>query len=270
MSNVYRNQKTGLITATGKIKEISEDRMVLTLSTEEYDRGQKKKAPVDFIVSTGVPFTEDYQIGYTATAVGYPRGKGVIAGESVLIGNDLYENMDYVVVSGLVKFARMNEEKNADGTPKVKQDGITPKKPHYDVTISVYEKDKWVDHIIKVYAGNPEEGKKSPVDRIAACFKNFDSKENRIRATFVTTPGQSYSYTVNKDGREYINNACSHIGFASFDVEYIDAEKQKTQAPAQTPVKAADAPAAQTPSTVNTQDGFTAADLSMDEDEMFK
>lgn len=272
MSKIYRNQSSGITVVSGKIKSIAEDRMVMVVTTDDYDRTAKKNNPVDLTISSGVPFEEEFKAGYSVTAAGYQHGKGVIAAEAVFTGNDSYETQDLAVVTGLVKFARMNEEKNADGSAKMKQDGTTPRKPHYDVTITVKEGDKWVDHVIKIYEGNIEEGKKSQMEKAEALFKNFDKETNRIRATFVTTPGQAYHYTVNKDGKEYVNYGCSHMGYKSLDVEFLDT-KEKTQGtpavekPQTQNAQPAQEPMQQTP--VQSGAGFD-QDLSIDEDEMFK
>lgn len=269
MSRVYRNQASGLVVVSGKIKSISEDRMVMTVTSEEYSRSIGKSEPVELNVSSSTPYEEEIRVGYSVTVSGYPRGKGVIHAEIAEIGNHTFETQDLAVVSGLVKFARMNEEKNADGTPKMKQDGVTPKKPHYDVTITSKDGDKYVDHVIRVYDGNREEGKPSQTDRIAKAFSRFDRETNRIRATFVTQPGQPYSYTsTGKDGKEYVNCVSTHMGYKSMDLEFIDQRERGKDAPAK---KQEDKEAPQNAAPVNTGSGFEAqaADLEAEE-EMFK
>lgn len=274
MSKWYKSQKTGINVISGKIKSISEDRMVMTVAAEEYDKTEKKNVPVEATISSGIPFEDDFKVGYSVTATGYQRGKGAIFAEAVSLGNDTYENEDLAVVSGLVRFARLNEEKNADGTPKMKQDG-TPKKPHYDITVTARNNEgNFVNHVIKVYEGIHEDGKKSQMDIVSGLFKNFDRENNRARVTIVTSPGQSYTSTnTGKDGKEYTNFYCSHMGYKSLDVEFVD-QKEKTQgaptaskAPA-TQEKMPQTPVAPQPS-VQSGNGFE-QDLQMDEDEMFK
>lgn len=274
--NVYKNQASGLVVATGKIKSVSEDRMVMTVTSEQYDRTAKKNEEVELNVSSGTPFEDSFKNGYGVTVAGYQRGKGAIVADAAFIGNDYFETQDLAVVTGLVKYARLNEEKDENGAPKMKQDGKTPKKPHYDVTISVNEGDKWVDHVIRIYEGIHEEGKKSQMDRAAALFSKFDKESNRIRATFVTSPGQSYSRTVTKNGKEYVNYGCSHIGFKFMDVEFVDQkEKAKNTPAAEKPESApvqqtpAPTPAPQPQAPVQSGNGFE-QNLALDEDELFK
>ena len=267
----YKNQASGVIVSSGKIKSVSEDRMVLTLVSSEFDRGTSANVEKEYEVSCGIPFGDEYKPGFTVTAVGYQRGKGVIMAESVLAGNDVYETQDLAVVSGLVKFARLNEEKNADGTPKTKQDG-SPKKPHFDITVTVHDGEKYVDHVVKVYEGAVEQGKKSQMDIVKSLFKNFDRESNRIRVSIVTQPGQSYSRTVNKDGKEYVNWGCSHMGYRSLDVDFIDAKEKTNDAP-QKPQQEQPVPQPQEqPQITQPQNGagFDAPNISMEEDELFK
>lgn len=271
MSKVYLNQATGLtVIENGKIKSISEDRMTMVVTADEYNRAENKNVSVDTTIVGTIPFDADYKVGFNVTAAGYKRGKGTIGAETILSGNDTYENQDLAIVTGFVKFTRMNEEKNQDGTVKLNREG-KPKKPHYDVTITVNEDGKWVDHIIKVYEMPTEDGKKSNMDRVANLFRNFDAKENRIRATFVTTPGQrdSYPYT-KKDGTEGMNHVCYHMGYKSMDVEFVDA-KEKTQ----TAPVASKAPNVPTPQPMPTQyapaqsgTGFDSV-IERDDDELF-
>jgi hypothetical protein len=259
---IYTNQNSGLTVATGKIKALSEDRTVLTIVAEEYKDGERKD--VELNISNPIGFNpDDYKVGFTVTAAGYKHGKGVIQAERVLVGNDIFETADLTVVTGLVKFARYNEEKDKDGNPRLKQDG-TPRKPHFDITISVKEDDKYVDHTIKVYEGRHEEGKKSQLERVQAMFSRFDRQTNRISVAVVTQPGVPRSYTVTKDLKEYTNFVCDHMGYKSIDVEYIDA-REKTQAPAQKAAPTQTAPVAQAPA--QEQNGFSAAEMDMGEQE---
>lgn len=265
--NVYKNDKSGLMVTTGKIKSISDDRMVMVITTERYDSSQNARKELDITVVSGTPYEDNFKVGYTATAIGYQQGINTMTAEDVLTKNEIFETQELTIVSGLVKFARLNEEKNADGSPKMKKDGVTPKKPHYDVTISVNEGGKYVDHVIRVYDNPVPEGKKTQKDRVAAMFSKFDKDNYRIRATFVTTPGQTYTTTNVRDNKEYVNYGCTHMGFKSVDIEYLDADKQMTQVqekPTATPVKEVAQPQ-------NNGTGFEAQDFNYgDDEEMFK
>lgn len=254
----YVNQTTGLAVVTGKIDSISEDRMVMVVKSQAYDRAKKVTDEVLVNVTSNVGFDESFKPGFSVMAAGYQRGKGNIVAECASIGNESLETPDLAVVSGLVKFARLNEEKNTDGTPKMKADGVTPKKPHFDITITVNEGGKYVDHIIKVYANPNVEAEKSPMAIMQRAFKNFDNKTNRIRATFVTQPGNSYSNTVKKDGKEYVNHACSHIGYKTFDLEYVDQKEKTTSKQTEVNQKAPEEPVAEAP----TNNGFDEFDNS--------
>lgn len=223
----YR-QKSGFTVVVGKIKSFSDDRMVMIVETEERQPNVKESTPLEFQVTSAIPFEDAYKPGYTVTAAGWPRGKNVIGADSVMIGNDHFETQDIAIVTGFVKFARMNEEKNSDGTQKMKQDGVTPKKPHFDITVSVKEGDKFVDHIVKVYEGKTEPGKTNQMERMAKLFSKFDRDTNRIAASIVTSPGSYDSYTTTKNGMEYTNNVCYHMGVKTIDVDFVD-QKEKGQ-----------------------------------------
>lgn len=264
----YTNQNSGLVVVAGKIKAISNDRTVMTVETEEYVKdvngGSRKTVEMNVSNPLGFP-ADDYKVGYSVTAVGYKHGKGTIQADRVLTGNDIYEGQDLTVITGFVKFARLNEEKNADGTPKMKQDGVSPRKPHFDITLSVKEGDDYVNHVIKIYDGNTEPGAKSQIDRAKAMFGRFDRESNRIKVSVVTQPGQRRSYTTVQNGREYNNLVCDHMGYKSIDVEYIDQKERDkgAQANDKQPAQQA-APAEQAQ---NGQNGFAAQDMEIGENE---
>jgi hypothetical protein len=171
----------------------------------------------------------------------------------------------------------MNEEKNADGTARLRQDG-SPRKPHYDVTVSVKGEEHYVDHVIRVY--DSPNAQKSNIETMKRMFGHFNKESNRISVTFVTTPGQERSYVTMRNGNEYTNFVIDHMGYKSMDVEYLD-QREKTaskeaapeaaKAPAQTaqaPVQEApvqETPAAQAP----VQNGFTAPELDLDAEKEF-
>lgn len=267
MSKIYRNQKSGTVVASGIIKGISEDRMCMTIACQEYDRNTKQSNEVVMEAITQVPYGDEYRVGFAATAVGYPRGTGKMSAESVMIGNDYVETNDLAIVSGLVKFATYRDEMNADGTPKLNQKQ-EPKKPHFDITISVKEDDKYVDHVVKVYDRPVKEGEKSEIEKCKARFANFDRETNRVRATIVTRPGTAYVSTVQKGDREYVNNAMSHMGITSMDLDYIDKERaEKSKGDAQ-PAKAAE-PAPQEAPVNEPASGFDAPAMDLEAEQEF-
>lgn len=260
----YVNQSTGLAVVTGKIKSISDDRMVMVVTSEQYDRTAGKNAEIEINASAGIPYDDSFKVGFGVTAAGYQRGKGTIIVESASVGNNAYETQDLAVITGFVTFAGLNEEKNADGSQKMKADGVTPRKPHFDVTIRVMEDGKAVNHVIKVYENPNEPAGKGQFDRVQKLFKNFDRESNRIKATFVTQPGQAYSSKKVKDGQEYVNNFSSHIGYKSMDIEFLDQkEKGKEDVAKEAPAQAA--PVQEAP-----KSGFDAPPTLEDGDDYFR
>lgn len=290
MGNMYTSRNSGLTVAMGKIKSIANDKLSMVIEATEYVQNSNTKKTesraVDVNVRSAVPFTEaGYRVGYQATAVGYGRGLdgNVMQAQAVLVGADCYEDAALAVVKGTVKRTFMNEEKNQDGSPKLNREG-KPKKRHFDITVTVKDEtnNRWVDHVIRVYDGKVEPGKRGQIEQMQYRFKDFDPEHNRMAVTFITQPAEikerTYIKTNGQPGTAY---AAYHLGCVKMDYEYLG-EKQQTRgneqaAPAQSqaPVQNTPAQAAPTPTPASvptpapaTGNGFEVAPDAPDMDEM--
>lgn len=302
MGNMYTNRNSGLTVAMGKIKSIAEDRLSMVIEASEYVQEQDSHNPqvkktvskaVDVNVRSSVPFTDaDYRVGYQATAVGYGKGTGNMAmqAQAVLIGADMFECEALAVVKGTVKRTLMNEEKNSDGTPKLNRDG-KPRKPHFDIVIAVPDKvnNRWVDHVIKIYDGKTEPGKRGQIEQMKYRLKDFDYEQNGVAATFVTQPAEiKEKEYIKKNGETGVSYSAYHIGCIKMDFEYIGertrAKENEHGTPAQVQPQAPSQPAPQASNPAPTPqpsyeapttggNGFEAADSAtapgMEEMELF-
>lgn len=265
---IYR-QKDGITVASGKIKDISDDRMHIVLATQDYNKTDKKNVDMDMNIVLQIPLDDSMKKGFDVTVAGYPHGKGTFMAETILSGNDIYQTEDLTILTGFIASTRLNEEKNEDGSPKMKRDGTTPRKPHYDISIAVTEEGHKVWHQIAVY--DNEKYNKDAIEKAKRLFDKFDKKSNRIKVTFVTRPGETTSYvTHGANGQEYTNYSCRHMGYQSVDIDYVD-QKERTKT---TPVSEKSTPApempapAPAPAPVQEQNGM---DKDMDfEEEPFK
>ena len=278
---VYKNQDTGLTVTTGTIKSIADDRLSCVVTSETWDKSAKQTAEVDVTARSPIALEDKFKPGYRVTMVGYSHGKNLVDVDLITGSNEIFETPELAVVTGFVRSARLNPEKNEDGTTKFKADGVTPKKPHFDVSITVKDDDgKYINHVIKVYDYATEKGKKTPIERAQAAFKDFDAENNRIVATFVTQPGETRSWVSTKNGKEYVNYTCDHLGYRFMDLERVD-ERERTQdaptkatapTPAQTNYVApapAQAPVQPTPEQENEGTGFAYESTPEVEAEMF-
>ena len=267
--------KANLRVVTGTIKSLSDDHTQMVITSAKWNKDTKQEDTIEYQVVSPIPFPEDvYKVGYHVTASGYGSRANIINDEArVLTGNmsaDL--DTDHTLISGLVKFASMNEEKNADGTPRLKKDGVTPKKPHFDIVVSVKEGETWVNHVIKLYeTGNVQAGKSSQLERAQKTFKNFKPGESKVRIAALTTPGQVYTTEKTKDGQTYTNTYSSHMGYKFMDIEFVeDKEKEKkaeNKAQAQPQAQAPVNEQAQAPAQPAQANGFSENTPVMEEDE---
>jgi len=267
---VYKNQASGLQTIIGPIKSISDDGLSMVVSSETRDT--QGVHPIDFTINSAYPLTdENYRVGKTVTCTGYQSGKNTINADAILMGNSSFTVEDLAIVTGFVKRAKLNEEKNEDGTPKVNKEG-KPKKPHFDVTITTKEPDgSYVNHRIKIYDGNNvEAGKKTPIDRAKAMFGKFDKDNNRMYVSVVTQPGRDYTIpSTGEDGKEYLNKYCDHMGYKAIDITYID-EKTRERNNGDKPAPSQTAPTQTPPQSQPAQgSGFENNDIEMDDMDMF-
>lgn len=268
MARMYSNQASGVTVVAGVIKSISEDRQVITMTSKKWNPTEKKDEEFDIKVQSAAGFDEKmYRDGFRVTAVGYPHGKGVINAERVLVGNEAYETQDLTILRGYVKFARYNEEKTADGASILNSKGEA-KSPHFDVTISVKDETtgNYVDHIVKIYNGKTENGKKGSMDIAMTLFNKFDRETAPVIATFVTGAGSPYTTKVERNGKEYINFKCSHFGCRLMDVEYVEAKERNKGAGEKTaPTPAQASPAQAAPAT-----GFDAPEIDLGAEDEFR
>ena len=178
-------------------------------------------------------------------------------------GTDYQEVEDVALVTGFVSFARLNEEKDENGNPRMKQDG-TPRKPHFDICVSVKEDDKYVSHIISVY-NSPNDSE--AINRVQKTFKGFDKDTNKVTVSIVTGPGDYSSYP---DKTGVLRHQCKHLGYRMLSVNYLNQKEKTNSAPQQTQTQAA--PQAQAPvqqaQPQPVASGFTAPDLSADNGEV--
>lgn len=230
----YTNTKSRLTIVSGKIKEFSEDRTLMTLITSEYDKAEKAVKEVEAQVMGRIPYDMDtYKEGFHVTAVGYEsnRPPHIIEAEGpVLIGQAMWENTDLTVINGFVNKAVYVSEKDEAGNPRLTQSGV-PRKPHYDITVQVKdEQGNYVNHVVRTY-DNPKDNT-SAIERMQKLFKNFDREENPAVVSIVTRPGETRVSTFQKDGKERRSYWCTHMNVYSLDLEYTkDREKEKASQP---------------------------------------
>ena len=218
MSKYYQNKKTGLHFISGTVKSVADNKMSVTISAFTWDVAAKKNVPVDVTVSMENP--ADFRIGAKISALGFPRGSNKIFAEKIMTGNSYAELENLSFISGKVKRAEFRDEKNADGTPRLKADGVTPKKPHFDITIAVKdpETEKWTDHIVSTYNTKFDD---KAIDKMEKRFERF--KDKSVKAAIVTVPGNEFvSKFTGEDGVERESYRVYHLGCKSLDLEEID------------------------------------------------
>lgn len=247
MSKLYNSKKAGTAVLSGKVTSISDDRMQMNVEYREYDAVAKKGTNKTKTVISGMPLNDTYKVGQNVSVVGYIQGPTNVSALHICNTTACFESDMIAVVSGHVKKAALNTETKEDGSPKLKKDGVTPRKPHFDVVVAVNEGDVEVNHIVKVY-NSPKfqnEGEPSNIERYQKRFENFvNADETPTRVTIVTQPGQSFEYEM-PDGQVY--HGCSHMSINSLDMEY-EYSRKKSQ---DKPVEAAEKTQAATPE--NTQ-----------------
>lgn len=214
----YSNRKSGLNVVTGKVKEINDGDFVMTVDSFDSD---KKRVTEDITINGKLP--EGVKAGFEVTAVGYQAGPNRYSAEQVMNGNAVFEQDGVTILTGFVRSAKLNEEKDENGNPKKNQEG-KEKKPHFDVTISVKEGDKFVNHRIKIYNSekNPDaiEKAQKQFGKVGEERTDKDSGEkyiNSIRGTFITGEGRTYEMESNG----YTNYYCDHMGLTKSDYDYV-------------------------------------------------
>ncbi len=219
MSKLYNSQTYGIAVLSGKVVSVSEDRKEMDVTYRDYDRQTKQatEKTKTVLIQNG-SLDEGYKKGASVTVAGYIMGAKNMQAASISRGENVYETQEIAVVSGHVVKASYKDEKNEDGTPKLKQDG-TPRKPHYDIEVVVPEDDHEVHHFVKVYDSPQFQKKGDPtnIEKYQNRFKNFkDPEETPTRVTIVTNPGQSYTFETDNG----IYYGVSHLGIKSLDMDF--------------------------------------------------
>ena len=188
MAFIYRQQNTGLNVINGTVKSIAEDGKSMVVATQE--RSKDGVTDVEYTAETQIPYEQnEFKKGYQVTVFGYGRGKNKIMADGVLTGQSSYEDQDISLVTGFVSKASYNPELKEDGTPKTKRDG-SAKKPHYDITVNVHEGDKWVNHVIQIYDGKVEPGKKTPSSVQRQCSGSLTRKPTESKYPLLQHPAE--------------------------------------------------------------------------------
>lgn len=263
---MYTNTKTKMSVVSGPVLTISDDRKSITVKTQEFNNDSRKYEDKEIAFETPQPIAENVAVGKSVTVVGYEQ-IDMMAGTSkwvsgyVSAGNESFEFKTLAVVNGDVVYARYNEEKNEDGSPKMTKermgaDGKTvpskPKTPHFDIGVSTMESDgegnqKRVLHTVKMYPdpvkdkdGHLVDGQKNfdKIESMKKRFANFDKESNPMRVTIATQPGQISTSTKEYNGKVYDNTYSNHMGIYSIDIEYTKAREQNKEASNATPLAA--------------------------------
>ena len=214
----YSNRKSGLNVVTGKVKEINDNSFVMTVNSFD----SNKQAVTEEITING-KLPEGIKAGFEVTAVGYQAGPNRYTAEQVMNGNMSFERDGIAVITGFVKSAKLNDEKDESGVQKKNQKGVD-KKPHFDLTVVTKDGDKYVSHRIKIYNSeqNPDAIEKAQkqygkVGEIRTDKESNTEYVNSIRGTFITGEGNSYEF--NRDGRT--DYYCDHLGLTKADYDYV-------------------------------------------------
>lgn len=238
----YHNRKSNIDVISGVVKAISEDRKLFTVATKEIKQDGSSN-DLEFEVNSREPIDEHIKVGDNITTVTKVISDPVtfidaVHAMSVAKYNNCFEYQDVAVISGDVRFASYNAEKDENGNPKMTKEYVTAsgetkapkaKTPHFDVSINVPEKTEdggtqYVLHTVKVYetANNQKQ-----IDRLKKTFKNFDAEKNGIYATLVTSPGNSFTRTNTKNDKEYVNHYCTHMGVSSMNFEFLNSKQKE-------------------------------------------
>lgn len=229
MSKMYTSKKAGYSVLSGTIKSIADDRMSMVVSYREYDP-QKKKAEIKDknVVSPMQPIDASYKEKDSVTILGGILGQDFQI-QRITNKSAVFEVPQLSVVSGYIEKVRYADEKDENGNPKLKVNG-QPKKPHFDIFVTVEEEDKVVHHIMKIYDSIKfhKEGEPTNIEKYQAKFadrtladgtflQGFKSPdETPIRVTIATQPGTSFAY----QGDESVYYGCNHLGISSIDLDF--------------------------------------------------
>lgn len=247
---VYTNQNVGFKAVNGIINSISADRKTLAVKSQVWDVQATKFVATEVKVTSQLPFDETYQVGECISVVGYPRAgmisadhvfkeEGGYAEESAVYNKDGKDiDISFGFVAGPVVFSRVNEEKNADGTPKTKADG-SPRKRHFDIGVRCEnEAGEEMLHIIKVYDGFTKAGEKTAFEKYRDIFEKNPNKDCRIFATTsALTERDVYTNEKEYNGQIQTTTYANHMGIRSADIVFsqkLEREAVKEEAKEET------------------------------------
>lgn len=232
--NIY-NSKSGTVVVAGQIKSIAEDRTSMVLEYTDYDSEQKKDFTAEVTVKSPTVLEDKYRVGFGASVVGI-RGRGnTLTADAIFIGNETIEIDGLAIISGTVKRASFYSGLDENGNPKLKDDGVTKQKPHFDITVGVRtEAGGFEDHIIHIY--KEKDGDSRKMDAAKKLFKDFDRESNPMKICAVTSPGNKVENDRTVDGKTYHNVAVYHLGHRFLSAEFLKAkEKQADKVPQPAP-----------------------------------
>ena len=228
----YFQSKEGFQVVNGLVKSVSSDGKEIVVSAKQWDRESKKESEIDVKVTSQVPV--NMKEGYRITACGYAHGKNTLAADSITGASGAYETAEVAVISGKISRAEYRSEEG-----KMKADGVTPKNPHFDITIRAKNKDAegkdvWKSHVIQIYNSK---FRPDAIEQMQKRFSKFTEKNEQgytvmnadIQATVITQPGNDFEgkpWTGN-DGVERRTTYSYHMGVRSLDMEVLP--KEKTQ-----------------------------------------
>lgn len=289
MAKIYENQKSHVTTVSGQIVSVDADRMGMQVKSSKWNAGEKKMEDQVVNVKSAVQLEADVAVGNNVTFCGFfnPVMKAYQA-MNIMIKSGCFEMNELAVVRGEVVKAEMNEEKNADGSNKLKADG-KPRKPHYDIKITTTEPNPASDkgetmrvlHTIRVYAMTGKDGNVNTanLDRVKKIFNNYNRSENPATVTVVTSPAPSETRENEYNGKVYTNTYVNHMGFKSIDVEWgkertqeksnTAAEEKKEEEPAPAPVVEEKKEPVQAGSGFEADNSYEAQEIEADPETMF-
>ncbi len=253
---IYANQKSGVTVVDGVVTSIAPDRLSVDVKSQKWDVAAQKMQDQTIAVGVQVPLEENISVGQKLAVVGFMHPTLGFQAMDIMAGNrgkcfDVAGSSGLSVVHGEVTSAGWNDQKNPDGTQRLKADG-TPRKPCYVLRVNTYEPDpasttgevRRVLHTISVYNFTQKDGtvNTDQVDRLRKNFDNYNRKENPATITIVTNSGEVYGKEgKDRDGNPTTNFYCNHLGYKSINIEF---EKERTMNRTTQAAPAQEAPAA--------------------------
>ena len=237
MSKYYNNTKSGIRVVSGPIDTISSDGKEFTIKHTTWskdkttDKYVSSEETVVCMNTAGSAF-ENIAVGDEVCAYGYGRGTkdgcATIGVEGLLDGkHNHYVEVDptLAIIYGRIKSAGMNNEKDENGNPKLKADGITARKPHFDIKFTLRRKDEDGDHFEShtVSRYRTSYDKQDVLESFNKKFKDFNPEEKNYLVCIVTAPAEITPLTFKgDDGQDVTIYYARHMGTKSIDTEIVD------------------------------------------------